>query len=778
MKDFSIDFFRDEVRDGFFIPTTIKQAWAAQLKVLRVIDEICDKHNITYFADWGTILGTVRHGGYVPWDDDMDICMKREDYIKFKQAAKTELPLNYYIHDYETKDNCWLFLSRVVNNEHICFEAEHLEEFNNFPYLASIDIFVLDYVYEDEEERKNWCNEIKYIISLADMIVEGKLNRQVKEIRLTELENKYAKRIDKNVDNRHIGIQLYRLAEEQMARVPEEQSNRMVQMFPWGILGSAGQDKNNYDRIVRLPFENTTMPVPANYHKILSSKYHDYFKVQKVWSGHTYPYFEKQRDNLQAVADFKLPEFEFNVNMLRNSSTYDDSSMMPYVTIDVLKEIKKIHKDILTQNIEDVIPVEDVNKIMKYLADCQSISIDIGNYIESVKGKKNSVTHKIVESIEQYCESVYKIYVYLENISNIDNNSILVDKQQKSELNELYIQLDKSLLYMCDCIEKAMEKRTVAFLPDNPKRWKELEKLYNYYSCQPDAEVYVIPMPLFRKNPYGEIIFSNDEYKGECDRYPEGLNIAEYDDIDITKYGFDTIVIQNQYDNENPCFSVPPVYYAKNLQKYTRQLIYQMPLGVNDFDENDVTDMYGLKYSLTMPGAMYADIILIESDNMRGIFIDRLTAFAGENTRDIWHNKVKTISEFTKINMDCGQTLNNKNVSTKKRMLYCIGENEFYEDASAAICHVRERLELITGYAEKLDVSVCLYPYNIKEWSICSEKVKDEFISVLDGYADSGKISVAGLEEININMYDAYYGSASPLVLKFVENHKPSMISC
>ena len=280
MKEISMDFFRDEVRNGFFIPTAVKQAWAAQLQVLDVVEKICKKHNITYFADWGTILGTVRHGGYVPWDDDMDICMKREDYIRFKEVAKTELPEKFCIHDYEHKEDHWLFLSRVVNNEHICFTPEHMEEFHNFPYLASIDIFVLDYLYKDEQQEKQRCDEVKYIIAVADRIVAGGITQPV-EAHLTELEQKYHKKFNRKLDNRHMGIELYRLAEEQMARVSEEQSDRIVQIFPWGLLGNRGQDKRYYEKFVRLPFENTTMPVPADYHRILSARYHDYFKIDR-----------------------------------------------------------------------------------------------------------------------------------------------------------------------------------------------------------------------------------------------------------------------------------------------------------------------------------------------------------------------------------------------------------------------------------------------------------------------------------------------------------------
>ena len=85
--EFPDSYFEDEVREGFFVAGMIKRAWAAQVEVLLDIDKVCKKNQITYFADFGTLLGAVRHQGFIPWDDDLDISMKREDYNRFLAAA-------------------------------------------------------------------------------------------------------------------------------------------------------------------------------------------------------------------------------------------------------------------------------------------------------------------------------------------------------------------------------------------------------------------------------------------------------------------------------------------------------------------------------------------------------------------------------------------------------------------------------------------------------------------------------------------------------------------
>lgn len=780
MKEISMDFFRDEVRNGFFIPTAVKQAWAAQLQVLDVIETICRKHDITYFADWGTILGTVRHGGYVPWDDDMDICMKREDYTRFKEAAKTELPKDFRIHDYEHQEDHWLFLSRVANSVHINFEPEHMKQFHNFPYIAGIDIFVLDYLYKDEQQEKQRCEEVKHIIAVADSIIAGEIVQPVKEANLIQLEEKYHKTFNRKLDNRHMGIELYRLAEEQMARVPKEESDRMAQIFPWGLLGNRGQDREYYEKFVRLPFENTTMPVPADYHRILSGKYHDYFKIHKAWSGHDYPYFEGQRKNLQVVADFKLPEFTFDKAMLRqNAGKRDNQDTMQNIAAEALSNIEKLHNAFLAEISRKTAGAEQadsVAQLLDMLAQCQSVAIDLGNFIEQMKGEENLSAKACVAALEEYCEKIFDVY----------NNLPLAVEREKEDFQKLCAALNRAFVQMKQTVEsEIIYKKLVAFLPDNPKRWKEMQALYDYYAQQENTEACVIPLPLFAKNLYGEIVAGQDEYDRNDKRneYPAYLNVIPWHTVQMQSYEFAAIVIQNPYDAENPYLTVPPVYYAKQLQQYTDCLIYMMPQGVNDFTENDITDVYGLKYSLMMPGAMYADRILIESPAMKALFVNHLTAFAGEDTKEVWADKVMTISAFSGESAQTGQPVQNGQCGQtppKKKLLYCIGENEFYENAEMAINKVKERLNVMTQYPESLKVAVCLYPYDIAAWDICTGQEKDMLVQVLKEYRKNKGIELLTKNVFDINGIDdmtAYYGSPSPLICRFVQQRKPAMVS-
>lgn len=165
---FSKSYFEDEVRDGFYVPSMMKSAWAAQLEILEDIDKVCKKYNLQYFAEWGTLLGAIRHGGFVPWDDDMDICMKRKDYDIFTKVAPKEMSEWYAFLNFEHSDEqdykCDDFLTRLYNGNRIRVDKPFLDKFHGFPYVAGMDIFPL------QEGVDGWASGVRYtyLVTLSE----------------------------------------------------------------------------------------------------------------------------------------------------------------------------------------------------------------------------------------------------------------------------------------------------------------------------------------------------------------------------------------------------------------------------------------------------------------------------------------------------------------------------------------------------------------------------------------------------------------------------------
>ena len=88
-------FLQSEYRDGYFVDETMKKVWAVELELLEQFQCICRKYGLKYFAIGGTLLGAVRHKGFIPWDDDIDVGMLREDYDRFLEVCEAELSEPY-----------------------------------------------------------------------------------------------------------------------------------------------------------------------------------------------------------------------------------------------------------------------------------------------------------------------------------------------------------------------------------------------------------------------------------------------------------------------------------------------------------------------------------------------------------------------------------------------------------------------------------------------------------------------------------------------------------
>ena len=114
--------------------------------ILRDIVSVCAKHHLRYFLGGGSALGAIRHHGFIPWDDDIDINMPREDHDRFVQVFRQEFGTKYWVHTPEETAGYGLLLSRVLLKG---TSVRTREDFHNPECGAFIDIFVIENTYDN-----------------------------------------------------------------------------------------------------------------------------------------------------------------------------------------------------------------------------------------------------------------------------------------------------------------------------------------------------------------------------------------------------------------------------------------------------------------------------------------------------------------------------------------------------------------------------------------------------------------------------------------------------
>ena len=148
-------FFDEEVRNDFLVTREVKKLWAVELDLLAELDRVCKKHGLKYAANGGTLLGAIRHKGFIPWDDDIDVMMPRCDYEKLIKLAPTEFASPYYLESIHSDAETLMWFAKLKNSATAAIEYPYNPERNQGIF---IDIFPLDNVADDArkvlEQRK------------------------------------------------------------------------------------------------------------------------------------------------------------------------------------------------------------------------------------------------------------------------------------------------------------------------------------------------------------------------------------------------------------------------------------------------------------------------------------------------------------------------------------------------------------------------------------------------------------------------------------------------
>ena len=135
------NFLNEEVRDGYLVSKNMKKVWLIELDLLSQFIKLCNKYNLRYWVGFGTLLGAVRHKGFIPWDDDMDVWMPREDYDNLLKYGNSDLRDPYFLQTTLNDDDYYCSFARLRNSNTTGILVSHRNRCNNGIYM---DIYPLD----------------------------------------------------------------------------------------------------------------------------------------------------------------------------------------------------------------------------------------------------------------------------------------------------------------------------------------------------------------------------------------------------------------------------------------------------------------------------------------------------------------------------------------------------------------------------------------------------------------------------------------------------------
>lgn len=308
--NFPENYFKGEVRCGFYVGAEMKRCWASTLEVLEDFAAVCNKYNLEWFAGFGTMLGAVRHEGFVPWDDDLDIWMKRPDYEKFLQVAEHELAPNYSILHYKNYADYDQYMCRILNLDAIPAQGEMLRKFHGFPYLTGIDVFVMDYISRDPEEDDFQQVVFKAVKGIRDALCIDGISEERRDELIGQLELLCNVKIDRE---KNLVQQAMMYSDKLMQLYGDADADELTLMGLWITGGTHAYPKECFSKAVWMPFENTFIKVPIGYRDVLMRTYGWFWEYARAWAVHNYPYYDINKQEIKEKLGISEPQYEFDL---------------------------------------------------------------------------------------------------------------------------------------------------------------------------------------------------------------------------------------------------------------------------------------------------------------------------------------------------------------------------------------------------------------------------------------------------------------------------------
>ena len=447
--------------------------------------------------------------------------------------------------------------------------------------------------------------------------------------------------------------------------------------------------------------------------------------------------------------------------------------MRRFQKLQILVDIASLHM-IHQQNKEKLLQ-QEYQFVLDALADCQEIAIQMGEGIEQTEGADKEI--EAIRFLEQYCETLYQMSVQLEEIS----------------AESFYKSLEDALLSVEKAVLRMPIRKEIVFLPYKASMWDSLESVYLAAAQDENCDAYVVPIPYYDRNA--------DESLGmmhyEGGEYPSNIPITPYEEYHLEERRPDAIYIHNPYDDNNYVTCVPERYFASRLRSYTDQLVYIPYYVLDDIKPDDHEKIEKFQNLCLMPGVIYAHKVIVQSENMRQIYINAflenakwLAGYMGHFDRKKLEDKilalgspkfdrVRSMSRDTiKVPDDWLRLIEKSDGTWKKIILYNTSVNAFFKYNEKMLTKIQSVMD---KFKEARDKVVLLWrphplvagalqslrPELLAEYERLVERYRKEGYGIYDDSADVDRAIV---------LSDAYYGDYSSLVQLYQEIGKPVMI--
>ncbi|MBR1472396.1 MAG: LicD family protein [Lachnospiraceae bacterium] len=350
-------FFKEEERRGFLVSEVMKRSWAEDMQIIQDIAEICREQSLFFFACYGTLLGAVRERGFIPWDDDIDIGMVRDDYVRFLDIISKNYKEKYTILNPYTRSWYNMNFSHIISSNRLSFSRRDLKQHHGCPFMTGPDIYPYYYLPRNKDDER-------YILMMLRSVDDAiAMSRQIERLREKNLEKSVYNKWNEGLAIRLVDLQHetgYQFTEErpienqleilydQICRLTEETDADYLVRYDEYVRDKKKRFPKEYlCNTVLADFENIQIPIPLGYDAILRARFGEDYIVPKQESAlHGYPYYARQlREN--SVLQKGMLQSENEERAINNIDYEDQREWILYYTS--IREILIYASDALTQ---------------------------------------------------------------------------------------------------------------------------------------------------------------------------------------------------------------------------------------------------------------------------------------------------------------------------------------------------------------------------------------------------------------------------------------------